>query len=192
MTIVVTIVPPNEIDALTDQLLDVYRGAFTPPPYNEDAAAVQRFAETLAAHARRAGFTCAIARDEQTHAVAGFGYGYTSQPGQWWHDTVTPMLPPAIVARWFSDCFEMVELAVLPTAQGQGAGGRLHDALLAAVPHATAALTTLREETAALQLYRKRGWQPLVDPMLFPGAARAYVVLGRELRSAADLSFLGR
>src|SRR5690242_565024 len=107
MPIAVTLMPSSEIDSVADQLLDVYRAAFAPPPYNEDAAAVRRFATTLASHAQRDGFACVIAQDEQTRAVVGFGYGYRSQPGQWWYDTVTPLLPPAVVARWFGDCFEL-------------------------------------------------------------------------------------
>ncbi len=67
--------------------------------------------------------------------------------------------------QWLSDCFEFVELAVVPNYRRQGIGTQLHNHLLADLPHATALLIT-RENSPALQFYRHQGWQPLGLPIL--------------------------
>jgi ribosomal protein S18 acetylase RimI-like enzyme len=159
------------------EVVDVYREAFGESPYFEGEAEVARFArEALPRHAVHAGFRCVVARDGG--AVVGFAYGYTSAAGQWWHDWVAAQLDPAVAAEWMTDAFELVELAVRPAAQRQGAGGRLHDAVLSGLPHRTALLSTRDEDTPARRLYRRRGWVPLREsvrpapdgpPVLFMG-----------------------
>jgi ribosomal protein S18 acetylase RimI-like enzyme len=142
------------------EIVDVYREAFGASPYFEGEREVARFAEeALPGHARRDGFRCVVAREDGL--VVGFAYGYTSAPGQWWHDWVRSLLDAAQVEVWMSDAFELVELAVRPAAQGRGHGARLHDAVLADRPHRTALLTTRDEDTPARRLYRRRGWVPL-------------------------------
>jgi ribosomal protein S18 acetylase RimI-like enzyme len=142
------------------EVVDVYREAFGASPYFEGDDEVARFArEVLPRHAGRAGFRCVVARDEG--AVVGFGYGYTSAPGQWWHDWVASLLGLALADEWMGDAFELVELAVRPAAQGRGHGARLHDAVLAGLPHRTALLSTRDEDTPARRLYHRRGWVPL-------------------------------
>lgn len=37
-----------------------------------------------------------VARDSHTASIVGFAYGYTSAPGQWWHDIVAAALEPQI------------------------------------------------------------------------------------------------
>ena len=146
------------------EIVDVYREAFGESPYFEGDAEVARFAEqALPRHEAHAGFRCVIAREEG--AVVGFAYGYTGAPGQWWHDWVVAQLDPAVAAAWASDAFELVELAVRPAAQGRGTGGRLHDAVLAGLPHRTAMLSTRDEDTPARRLYRRRGWVPLREAL---------------------------
>lgn len=167
-----------ELDAeVRAEIVEVYRAAFGESPYFEGEAEVARFAqEALPRHAVHAGFRCVVARDEG--AVVGFAYGYTSAAGQWWHDWVLAQLDPSVAAEWMTDAFELVELAVRPAAQGRGTGGRLHDAVLAGLPHRTALLSTRDEDTPARRLYRRRGWVPLREaarpapdgpPVLFMG-----------------------
>src|SRR3954452_1483189 len=129
----IEIVTIGEIDVgpLRDAILQVYEAAFGAPPYFEGPDGVARFAETLPRHAARFGFRCCIAREEAGGSLWGFGYGYTSAPGQWWYDAVAPAFPPDMRERWLGSTFEVVELAVLPAVQGRGIGGRLLDALLA-------------------------------------------------------------
>ncbi len=90
-------------------------------------------------------------------------------------------MEPAAVETWLIDSFEFAELAVLPELQGRGIGGRLHHALLDGLANRTAVLSTIEQETAALQLYRKRGWIELVRNLAFPGVAELYRVMGIDL-----------
>jgi GNAT superfamily N-acetyltransferase len=159
------------------EIVDVYREAFGASPYFEGEAEVARFAQqALPRHVAHAGFRCVVARDEGS--VVGFAYGYTSAAGQWWHDWVVAQLDPPVAMEWTTDAFVLVELAVRPAAQGHGTGGRLHDAVLAGLPHRTALLSTRDEDTPARRLYRRRGWVPLREavrpapngpPVLFMG-----------------------
>jgi hypothetical protein len=65
-------------------------------------------------------------------------------------------------------------------------GGRLHDALLAGCEQRTAALSTIRLQTPAYHLYRRRGWRTLGEDIHFPGVATPYRVMGLELATMAN------
>jgi ribosomal protein S18 acetylase RimI-like enzyme len=134
-------------------------------------------------HVRRQGFRCLLAREIPGGAIVGFAYGYTSRTGQWWHDIVEGAMPAEQAVHWLAGAFELVELGVLPEAQGQGIGARLHDRLLVGLPHKTAVLSTMQVETRALQLYRRRGWVPLLENFHFPGVIEPYMIMGLELTS---------
>jgi ribosomal protein S18 acetylase RimI-like enzyme len=182
MTVEIAVVGRQQAASLDGQLQRVYVAAFSLPPYWEGETDVVRFRESFMRHARRDGFRCVVAR-EQELGVVGFGYGYTSKPGQWWRDIVEEGLGKENAKKWLSDAFEFVELAVLPTKQGQGIGGRIHDELLRGLPNQTAVLSTYQAESPALKLYRKRGWITLLWDFNFPGAARPILIMGRDLRS---------
>ena len=192
MTANVISLPIATILALRSTLLEIYRSVFTEPPYDESEATVRQFARVLGNHVRRPGFKFVVARagdaaepdaiaDRPPEEVVGFAYGYTSRPGQWWYDAVTRRLDPAVNAAWMDDPFEVVELAVRPAHQGQGTGGRLHDALLEGLPHRAAVLSTAAVETAATHLYRRRGWVILSDSFTFPGTNVPYAIMGLRL-----------
>jgi ribosomal protein S18 acetylase RimI-like enzyme len=177
----------QEIEAVEDQILDVYRRAFALPPYCMREADVRQFARALAYHASRRGFRCFVARetaDEEPGAkrIVGFAYGYRGEPGQWWHDLVTRGLGREAAKEWLSDVLEVTELAVLPTAQGKGIGGKLHDVLLQGATQRTAVLSTAEVETVAVKLYEKRGWITLLHNFYFPGYDIPYRIMGRRLR----------
>jgi GNAT superfamily N-acetyltransferase len=165
------------------EIVAVYRAAFAPPPYNRGESAVGRFAETFPRHCHQPDFHFLAAQAGPGRPIAGFAYGYQSQPGQWWHDHVAATLGETLTRRWLGDCFELVELAVQPASQGQGAGSRLHDSLLAGRRQRTAALSTIQAETTALQLYRRRGWVTLLDHFYFPGVAIPFLIMGLDLAS---------
>ena len=191
MTVDVLPLPAGAILDLRPALLQIYRSVFTGPPYHESEATVRQFARALEKQVGRSGLKFVIALagngagvraiEDRPADVAGFAYGYTSRPGQWWYDAVTRRLDPALNAAWMDDPFEVVELAVRPGYQGEGIGGRLHDALLRDLPHRTAVLTTAATETAAMHLYRKRGWVILSETFKFPGSSIPYVVMGLRL-----------
>ena len=171
----------GDLLAAADDIVAVYAQAFATPPYNATPSSVLDFRDTLERHAGKDGFRAALARDA-SGALVGFSYGYAAHEDDWWLRHVREHLSEEQLKRWFSHCFEFVELAVLPSAQGHGLGGRLYDALLAGATQGTGALSTAKEETVAGGLYERRGWQTLVPEMYFPDNPLAYRVLVKDLR----------
>lgn len=182
-TVVQLFVTRAPAQALAQPIVQVYREAFGEPPYERREPEIAEFAFSLAQHMLRDGFRLACAQDEATHRLLGFAYGYCARPGQWWYEQVAAAMPPEVIARWLAGSFQLAELAVTPAAQGQGLGGRLHDALLEGLQPRTAVLSTLALDTVAWGLYRRRGWVPLVDPIHFTAVTRPYRILGLDLEA---------
>lgn len=137
----------------------------------------------IASHVRRPGFR-AVATLTFDGRLVGFGYGYRSESGQWWHDQVAAALAPETRRTWFTDCFEVVELHVLPAAQGHGLGaGQLRTLLGMAVGSRTLLSTPEADEqrSRAWRLYRRFGFRDVLRNFRFPGDERPFAVLGREL-----------
>jgi ribosomal protein S18 acetylase RimI-like enzyme len=137
----------------------------------------------IATHVRRPGFR-AVATLSTEGELVGFGYGYTSAPGQWWHDQVSAALDDAGRKTWLADCFEVVELHVRPPAQGHGLGSRQLRALLTMAAGATTLLSTPEADetrSRAWRLYRRFGFVDVLRGFRFPGDERAFAVLGHEL-----------
>ena len=181
----IAILDIDQLAAASDALATVYGAAFAQPPYNEPEEASGHFAQILRRNAASppAGFRCCVARADGG-AFVGFGYGFTYGPGTSRYDLLAKALapePPEVAARWLDDAFDLVELAVHPSAQGQGIGARLHDALLEGQPHRPAVLTAYDGETVAMRLYRSRGWAPISGQIFFPGGTEPHLVLGLGL-----------
>ncbi len=148
--------------------------------YRLSPEAAREREEIMRRHLGRRRFTAYLALEGD--ALIGFAYGYAGGPGEYWYDLVYQAMPPAMRAEWLGVHFEFVELLVAPEARGQGLGGRLHDRLLEGRPEPVALLTVRAKNGPALQLYRKRGWQVLLDDFRFsPGGERFYV-MGKRLR----------
>ncbi len=161
-----------------DEALAVYAEAMGYPP---DLAMARR--GFLYAHTHRLGFR-AVATLSDHDRVLGFGYGYASARGQWWHEQVRAALPPEACADWLTDTFEVVELHVRPEAQGRGLGERQLIALLEGTPERTVVLSTPEapgENSRAWRLYRRLGFVDLLRQFHFPGDDRPFAVLGRRL-----------
>ena len=184
MAIEIVFLNTKEIKAARKQIVSVYRAVFTLPPYCEDEAEAPSFAGRLLDHAQRRGFRCCVAR--QDDQIVGFAYGFTATPGDGWWENVAERLTDEAVETWLMDCFAFAELAVIPSAQGRGIGGQLHDALLSGLPHRTAMLSAFQGETPALQLYRQRGWVTLLCDFAPPGSEHPYVVMGLQLPVAKN------
>ena len=139
-----------------------------------------RLGEILERHVSRDGFTFLAAREDGR--LLGFTYGYRGGPGEWWHDLVWAALENDDRVHWLAPGhFEYVELHVRADRQGEGLGGRLHDALLARqTASRTAVLSTQVDNERALRLYRGRGWR-VVLPELDFGSGRLFSILGRDL-----------
>ncbi len=137
----------------------------------------------MASHTTRPDFLAVGTLDAQDRLL-GFGYGYASEPGQFWHNEVRAALPPPLRATWLSDSYEVVELHVDSAAQGRGIGAAQLRLLLAAVTTPYAILSTLEApETAsrAWRLYRRFGFVDLVRDLRFTGDPRPFGILGRAL-----------
>lgn len=148
---------PHQLAPLLPEIVEVYRDGFAT---NQDEA--DRFrTDQLVKHPQRKGFLLAYATvDDQ---LAGFGYGYTGQAGQWWTDRMRERVPAEVYAEWFEGHFELVELAVRPAFQRNGIGSALHDRLIDGLPHERGLLTTGKVDSPAQRLYLRTGWRVLAD-----------------------------
>jgi ribosomal protein S18 acetylase RimI-like enzyme len=136
----------------------------------------------VATHVHRPGFR-AVATLDETGQLIGFGYGYTSASGQWWHDQVRAGLSREARNYWLTDSFEVVELHVRPSAQGYGVGARQLTALLHMATGARVLLSTPEADeqlSRAWRLYRRFGFVDLLRHFYFPGDARPFAILGRN------------
>jgi ribosomal protein S18 acetylase RimI-like enzyme len=165
------------------QMGDIHAEAFSGPPYYETLGDALTFSGRLPFHIQRRGFKAHIAVDGTApERILGYAYGYDSQPDNWWRMQVSSKMTPEMAADWLENCFELVELAVLPAFQGKSLGARLHDSLLTGLAHRTAVLSTAQKETPALRLYRKRGWETLLDQFTFSGAAVTFLIMGLRMQ----------
>lgn len=176
---------PDDLAARVEEVLHVYAEAMGYPP--QIARMRHGF---LLSHAQRPGLR-AVAVTDSDDRLLGFGYGYTGGPGQWWHDQVAEWMSPEAYARWMTDVFEVVELQVLPEAQGRGLGERLLAELPSDAPGSTVVLSTPEADESvsrAWRLYRRTGFVDLARHRIFPGDDRPFAILGRDLpqRGADD------
>ncbi|MEZ4520205.1 MAG: GNAT family N-acetyltransferase [Thermomicrobiales bacterium] len=116
--------------------------------------------------------------------AVGVGYGARSKPGIWWHDQVTPVLGASHPA--LQDAWRLVELAVVPTHQGLGIGGRLHDMLLVAQSCPRVLLCTASSNERARSMYEKRGWHYVDDSFQFAGQPHLYAIMGKDIQPSAQ------
>ncbi|WP_077306582.1 GNAT family N-acetyltransferase [Terribacillus halophilus] len=140
----------------------------------EDTTIAPRFVR----HSTYPGYRGLVQLDEKGNIV-GLVYGYTSKPGQYYHDLLHPALQENGRSSWLEDCFELVELIVSPTLRGQGIGTSLLMQLLAGVSNATAVLTTREKNTGAIRLYERNGWGLLKDS--FYPSDKAFRIYGKKL-----------
>jgi ribosomal protein S18 acetylase RimI-like enzyme len=169
---------PDDLARRLDDVIRVYGQAMGYPP---DLLETRR--GYIGAHVRRRGFR-AVATLDPNGALLGFGYGYTSGSGQWWHDQVRSALPRSSRRAWLSDCFEVVELHVHPAAQGHGLGAAQLRALLTMAAGKTTLLSTPEadeQKSRAWRLYRRFEFVDVLRDFRFPGDDRAFAILGRAL-----------
>ena len=171
---------PGQFGARLDEAMGIYATAMHYPPHTGAQRGV-----SARKHTSISGFACRAALDERG-ALIGFGYGYTTKPGQWWHDLVRRALDRAAAAQWLGDAFELSELHVLPDWQGSGVGRQLLLSLAAGIPHSAIVLSTPDADTRAFRLYRHLGFRDLARNYLFPGDSRPFAVLGARLPLVAD------
>jgi ribosomal protein S18 acetylase RimI-like enzyme len=169
---------PDDLVHRLDDVIGVYGAAMG---YHPDLLQTRR--GYVAAHAGRPGFR-AVATLGEYGSLLGFGYGYTSSAGQWWHDQIRASLRRDTGKTWLSDCFELVELHVRPSEQGHGIGERQLRSLLAGVERRTVVLSTPEADentSRAWRLYRRFDFVDVLRDFYFPGDDRPFAILGRAL-----------
>ncbi len=165
----------RQFGARLDDAMRIYQLAMKYPEHT----GVQR-GVSARKHTVNAGFACRAAVVEDGTLV-GFGYGYTTAPGQWWHDLVRRALSRPAADEWLVDSFELSELHVLPEYHGMGIGRQLLTSLAGGIPHRRMLLSTPDADTRAFRLYRDTGFVDLARNYLFPGDARPFAVMGARL-----------
>ncbi len=166
---------PRAFGSHIDDAMHIYARAMRYPDYTGAQRGV-----SARKHLTHEGFACraAVLPDG---SLVGFGYGYTTKSGQWWHDLVRRALTSEMADAWLDDAFELSELHVLPDYQGLGIGRELLTSLAGAIPHSAILLSTPDSDTRAFRLYRAAGFVDLARDYLFPGDARPFAVLGARL-----------
>ncbi|WP_149362107.1 GNAT family N-acetyltransferase [Lolliginicoccus suaedae] len=160
------------------------------------ASVARRRAPMWAEHALRPGWRAAAVlapAAEEDHAalrgtLLGIAYGYTGASHQWWYEQVHRGLSRArgstAAEQVLEDYFELTELHIHPSAQGQGLGDALLGQLLGGCPASRVLLSTpevVGEANRAWRLYRRRGFEDVLRDFRFDGDPRAFAVLGRAL-----------
>lgn len=183
---------PREFRGAIRRLVSVYAAAMNPP--DRTLAGREAIMDRHAANPGFRGLT-ALANGE----VAGFSYGFHGENGQWWHDMVAAALATRARAgllaaadggasapyTWLDDSFEVAELHVLPSWQGQGVGRSLLLTLASGRPERTAVLSTADAPTRARRLYRGVGFTDLLTDFRFSGGEPPYAVMGAMLPLSA-------
>ena len=167
-----------------DDVMTVYRRAFLEVHEPDPARATNERRAHVGNHLTRSDVDVVAALDDDDRMV-GMTYGVPGRRGVWWHDVVSGALPADQARDWMADVLEVVELHVLPEAQGRGLGRGLLRGLLEHTTAHTAALSALDDPALpARHLYAAEGFVPLLQAFCFPGGTTRYAVLGKRLRDA--------
>jgi ribosomal protein S18 acetylase RimI-like enzyme len=166
---------PRQFEARMSDAMTIYAQAMNYAP----SAGVSRGLAAVS-HTRLGGFACRIALTDAGEMV-GFGYGYVSKPGQWWHELASRAIDRKLARFWMTDAFELSELHVLPAYQGNRIGRRLLLQLAEGLTNRTVVLSTPDADTRAFRMYRSLGFVDLARGHIFPGDSRPFAVLGRVL-----------
>ena len=170
----VSIAPIDDLEAVAERVIAAYREI-----YMATAADAASFLDVLRVHGSRAGFTGRAAW--RGAVLIGFAYGFTGLPGQTWRDEMASHLGVDVATQWTKGHFEFAQFGVVTTERRHGIGGRLHDELLAAVPHRRAVLTVIETNEPARAFYSNRRWQELGSGFVTTGGNGPYVIMGRDL-----------
>lgn len=169
-------IEPFRVRDIAGALGGIYARAFGYS--NDDARAFVNGA--LMKHVTWPGFTLFVAAVEGY--AAGFIYGYHTRPGQWWYDTIRPVMEEAGLVSWQEGAFELAELAVDPAVQRRGIGSALIEAFLAETADEPAVLLSaeMSDVGGAPALYRRYGFTDLVTDFRYPGFDDRIVLMGRK------------
>ena len=126
--------------------------------------------------------------------VLGVAYGFLGSRERWWDRQLVRAMrenggPTDHDRAILRNYFEVAEVHVSPSAQGQGIGAQLLRALLQATPAPHALLSTPeveQEANAAFRLYRRFGFTDIARGFYYSGDPRPFAILGRTLPLPSD------
>ena len=131
-------------------------------------------------HAAYPGFK-GIAALAPSGEIAGYIYGTSTLPGQWWPDRIAAVIGRELAERLLYGSFNVTELGVRAEHRRLGLGIRLMRAVLAGLPHHHVTLSTECSNHPARTLYEGLGFDYLVERMYFAEGGEEYAVLDRPL-----------
>lgn len=170
---------PGEFTVHSDEAMRIYAKAMG---YSAQTG-VQR-AISARRHTSNAGFACRVAEDGDGKLV-GFGYGYTTVPGQWWHDLVRRAMSPEDQG-WLGNAFELSEMHVLPASQGAGSAAGSSKPSTATFPTTRWCcrhLTTTRARSGSTAGWDSSTWPVTTCSPETPGRSRYSAPGSRSARS---------
>ena len=176
----VRLVSRSEALSLVSEATEIYREVYSGPPYNETAENVALFQSSWERRVSREGFLMCAAFDGLGRLL-GFSYGWATKVGDVWNTRIRTELTADEVAKWYVDCFELMDLAVSARAQGLGLGRSLMNELLAHARNQTALLLTHSTATRASEMYRRYGWTVLRERFQ-PGSPNVLTLMVKRLR----------
>ncbi|MDF1499685.1 MAG: GNAT family N-acetyltransferase [Anaerolineales bacterium] len=148
---------PETVERKVAQFRNIYRDAFTTPPWDEPAVYAARFVRQLKEISKAPGFRC-VAAFKETGGMVGFALGYPPQAHQDLLAQLVEALGTQQANHLLPDSFYLAELAVIGSHQRRGVGSRLHEALLRE-SGSEKALATVREDTPGFDFFMAHGWE---------------------------------
>ena len=138
------------------------------------------FQPQVSRHATYPGFK-GIAVLAPSGKIAGYIYGTSTLPGQWWPDRIAAVIGRELADRRLYSSFNVTELGVLMDHRRRGLATRLMRAVLADLPHQQVTLSTECVNYPARALYESLGFGYLVERMSFAEGGEEYAILDRPL-----------
>ncbi|MBB6453248.1 ribosomal protein S18 acetylase RimI-like enzyme [Salirhabdus euzebyi] len=167
----VKVVELDKSEKTLNEIAQVYKEVWE----KNDNSIKERFRK----HATYKGYRGYMIINEKNDLI-GFAYGYTTLPGQYYNGLLRDTLEDKLADKWLSDCFELVELAVLSTERNKGYGKHLASKLVEGVTNKTAVLTTQMNNEIARNLYEKLNWEVVYKPF-YPDKNNAFVIMGKKI-----------
>ena len=168
---------PLDIDSPhMNEVVDIYHNVYG----EKDLGEIRR---RFLQHSTYPGYTGWVAVCDDR--VVGFAYGFSSTAGQFYKSKLESVLEDKEIHSWLSDCFEFVEMAVLPEFRRQGIASTLEARLLDKAPHQTSVLTTGTANEEARFLYEKLGWESVKEAEVVP-AEDPLLIMGKRLNVRVD------
>lgn len=159
----------QEIPAVIDSVLEIFSQHYD---QEETETLRWRIGESVGV-----GLNSLVLTWSEDNRTAGFLFGFDFRPENWWAQQVSPFLPEG--TDWFTNCFELNELAVHPNFQNRGFGRELLEALANDFPYRNTLLSVEQGNDSAIHLYEKLGFEVLKDDLALGGSPNRYLLMNR-------------